>query len=120
MERVLSGVGLPSPHNHVYVNRFECDSIADAADSFSSDDCRAASQKRIQDDVVARCTVQNGIGDHLHGFERRMNGDQTFFLIAMPEDLDPRVLPRLRPRATEFSQLNIIAVGLSAILERKN
>jgi len=110
VNRALASEGLPATDGNVHIDRVQFDSIADSADPLSCDNCRSATQERVENNVRTRCAVQNGVTHQSHRFNCGMQQRQIAFFSWSGERIHPRVLPDVGAVPSILTQLNIVTV----------
>jgi hypothetical protein len=70
VHRCLRGKHLPAANDAVDVKRFKLNAVTDSTGPFGRDDGGPTSKKRVEDNVVTRTAIEDGIGDH----RRRLDG----------------------------------------------
>src|SRR5882724_9455548 len=119
VNRASASEGLPATDGNVHIDRVQFDSIADSADPLSCDNCRSATQERVQNNVRTRCAVQNGVGHQSHRFNCGMQQRQIAFFSWSGERIHPRILPDVGAVPSILTQLNVVPVFVFAILENE-
>src|SRR6185312_2978736 len=93
------------------------DTAAEATGALAGHQCRAAAHEWIEHDGTAVRAVEDGVGEHLDRLHRRMNLEEIALLAAPAEVIHASILPRIRAMPAELTELNVVDVWCTAVLE---
>src|SRR3984893_3320909 len=94
------------------------DAAADAAHALGRQQCRAAAEKGIEDEVATGRTIEDRIGNQRDRLYGRVPGRKILFLSLSPEMVRARVMPNVAAVAAVLSELNVVPVRRPAVLEQ--
>lgn len=117
MHRRLAGVPLPTADRRIDIERIKLDTVATAAGTFASNQCRAAAEEGVDDGVAAARTVQDRIRDERDRLHRRMHRKEVALFRRSPEIIDTAVLPNIGAVAPVLAELHIVAVAGGAVFK---
>src|SRR5262245_41622388 len=120
MSRAAARQRLPAPDNGIDIAGVELDAVAAPAGALGRDYCRAAAKKAIEYDVAAGRAVEDGIGDHCHRFDGRVQRQQIAFRAAAGQGIGSRIMPDIAAVAPKSPELDVVAVPVAAVLEDKD
>jgi hypothetical protein len=77
-------------------------------------------EKLFENNVAARGTVQNGIGNHRYRLHRRVQSQEIAFRSGFRQGIDAGIAPHIGAVALELSQLNVVSMLLFSLSEDKD
>jgi len=101
----------------IAVGRIYLDAIAPASGLLSCNQCRAGADEGVQDDALPVRTIPNGVRDHCHGLDRRM---QAQIIPVAAKAVNASIAPGVRAISAVLAELHIVDVGRGARLKNEH
>src|SRR5208282_2871704 len=106
-----------APDDDVDIERIEFEPKTTPPGAFGGHQGRAAAKKRIEDDVAPIRAVEQGVGDHRHRFDGRMEGGEFSFFASAAEAGSAGVGPDIGAVPAMPAKLDIVDVRPGSVLE---
>ena len=104
-------------NRHVAVGRIDLDAVAAAAGFLRGDQGRARTDKGVQYNALSMRTVPDGIRNHGHGLDRRM---QAQIIPVAAKAVNASIAPDVRAISAVLAEFHIVDVGRGARLENEH
>jgi len=120
MDRRRSAVCLPPTDCRIDVERIDIDAATATADTFTGDQCGAATQERVENRLAAARAVQDRIGYKRQWLHRRANSEKVTLLRRPPEVVGAPVIPDVAAVAAILAKLHVVAMAYCAVQDAAN
>src|ERR1700730_11830910 len=98
----------------------ELQPVAPRAGALGGDQCRAAAEEGIEQNIAASRAVEDRIGDHRHRFDRWMERQEIALLAAAGEGVGPGVTPDIAAISAVLAEPDVVAVRAASLFEYKH
>src|ERR1700682_5454293 len=119
MARLPAGHLFPARDRRIDIKRVDLDAVAAAARALCGKDRRAAAAKGIDNDVVLRCNVEQGVRDERDRLDGRMQLKSPLAALAR-KAIGAGVIPDVGAIAPEAAELDVVAMLLLAVAEHED
>src|SRR5947208_15308888 len=120
VDGAVSGEALPAADRGVDIQRIEVPAATDPAEALSSQQCRTAAEKGIEDKIAARRTIEDRIRDQRDRFYGRVKGGEASLFALSPEVVEAWVVPDIASIPAMPAELDIVPVRRAAVLEHED
>src|SRR5262249_55488488 len=113
-------VRLPAANDGVDIQGIDLQSVTTTASALGGDHRGTTAEEGVEHDMAARRTVQNCVRhqrNRLHGW---MKCEQITLISCASAGVHAGVAPDVAAIAPVFTELNVIAMGVAAVLEDKD